>query len=58
MGNSRPFWIRQVDVYKRQTYYVVSGFENNVFTASNVTLAKTNNAVYVVDVYKRQLLII
>ena len=30
------------------TYYVVSGFENNVFTASNVTLAKTNNAVYVV----------
>ena len=29
-------------------YYVVSGFENNVFTASNVTLAKTNNAVYVV----------
>ena len=29
-------------------YYVVSGFDNNVFTASNVTLAKTNNAVYVV----------
>ena len=30
------------------SYYVVAGIENNVFTASNVTLAKDNNKMYVI----------